>query len=58
VQPAQTNNGTILVFFFPRAAQPITLDDKDVTFHQKLGPMELKAKFALKDMVYQGKLEL
>ena len=58
VQPVQTSSGTILVFLFPRSGQPIALEDKEVTFHQKMGPMEVKAKFALKDMVYGDKLEL
>jgi hypothetical protein len=36
----------------------ITLDDKTVTFVTKLGPIDVKVKFTLKDMVYQGKLAL
>ena len=58
IQPVQTNQGMITVFMFPRTGQPIVLDDKEVTLHQKMGPMDWKAKFALKDMVYNGKLEL
>lgn len=49
--------GTTLRFYFPRS-EPITLDDKDVTFETKMGPMELKTKFALKEMVWSGKLAL
>ena len=37
---------------------PITLDDKEVELDLKLGSIEAKRKFNLKDMVYNGKLEL
>jgi hypothetical protein len=47
-----------LLFYFPRADNPITLSDKEVTFVAQLGPMQLKAKFALKDMQYHGQLAL
>lgn len=49
--------GTTLRFYFPRS-EPISLDDKDVTFETRMGPMELKTKFGLKDMVWDGKLAL
>ena len=42
---------------FPRT-QPVTLDDKEVELLLKLGPLEAKKKFTLKQMVYNGKLEL
>jgi hypothetical protein len=45
------------LFIFPRT-DPITLDDKEVELDLKLGTMEAKRKFNLKDMVYNGKLEL
>ena len=48
----------IPVFFFPRQGNPISLDDKEIVFHSKYGAIELKTKFTLKEMVYQGKLEL
>ena len=44
-------------FYFSRVF-PIVPDDKQVTFVTKVGPLELKCKFALKDMVYRGNLEL
>ena len=44
-------------FVFPRSA-PFTLDDKEVDFSTKLGELSLKYKFRLKDMVFNGKLEL
>lgn len=46
-----------LIFSFPRTA-PATLDDKEIEVNLKLGELELKRKFTLKDMVYNGKLEL
>ena len=42
---------------FPRT-DPIVLDDKNVEFEMKLGPMTVKRKFKLKDMIFDGKLEL
>jgi hypothetical protein len=32
--------------------------DKEVTFHSQMGPMEVKVKFALKDMTFDGRLAL
>ncbi len=59
VELLETNGGgRLLVFLFPREGQAITAVDKEVTFHTKMGAMELKAKFPLKDMTYEGKLEL
>ena len=46
-----------VVLRFPRS-QPITLDDKEIEVFLTLGPVEAKKKFTLKDMVYNGKLEL
>lgn len=45
------------IFAFPKT-NPITEDDKDVEFQCKIGTFELKQKFHLKDMVFNGKLEL
>jgi hypothetical protein len=45
------------VFHFEKS-EPITVQDKDVEFRITSDGMELKKKFALKDMEYQGKLEL
>ena len=44
-------------FFFSRL-DPIKAAHKEITFTTKLGPLEFKAKFNLKDMLYHGKLEL
>jgi hypothetical protein len=45
------------LFYFSRQ-DPIFPEDKQVTFTTKLGPIEVKAKFILKEMRFQGKLEL
>jgi len=50
-------DGTLL-FYFPNDADPISLDDKEVVFRTKLGPLELKARFVPKEMRYRGKLTL
>jgi len=52
------NNKTIdVTFSFPRTA-PLSLDDKEVEFSTRIGPMAVQSKFRLKDMVVNGKLEL
>jgi hypothetical protein len=45
------------MYYFARL-DPITPANKEVTFSTRLGPLEFKAKFVLKDMLYRGKLEL
>jgi len=50
-------DGSTILFTFPRTAA-ISLNDKEVEFVTRFGPMEIKHKFKLKDMVYQGRLEL
>ena len=53
-----SHDGTVVVLcFFPRT-DPITLDDKDVEFILTMGPLEVKKKFKLKDMVFGGDLTL
>jgi hypothetical protein len=46
-----------MLFAFPRSAA-FTVDDKEVEFSTKLGDIGVKYKFKLKDMVYNGKLEM
>jgi hypothetical protein len=50
-----TQSGTL--FYFERN-DLIQLNDRTVTFVTKLGPVGVKCKFSLHDMLYQGKLEL
>jgi hypothetical protein len=47
--------GTLFYFSRLLALKP---EDKEVTFTTKLGPLKVKCKFTLKDMLYRGKLEL
>ena len=49
--------GALLLVGFPRT-DPITLEDDEVEFDVKLGPLEIKKKFKLKDMLFEGKLSL
>jgi hypothetical protein len=46
-----------ILLAFPRTT-PFSLDDKEVEFSTKLGDVNLKYKFKLKDMVFNGKLEM
>lgn len=48
---------TDVIVVFPRS-DAITIDDKEVEVVVKLGPLEAKKKFTLKEMVFNGKLEL
>jgi hypothetical protein len=45
------------MYYFSRM-DPITAANKEITFTTKIGALEFKAKFPLKDMLYRGKLEL
>ena len=47
--------GTLFYFSRLLALKP---EDKEVTFTTRLGPLKVKCKFTLKDMLYRGKLEL
>jgi len=51
----QSPSSTLLYF---SRAETIFPEDKQITFTTKLGPIEVKAKFILKEMFYQGKLAL
>ncbi len=46
-----------VLFVFPRS-MPFTVDDQEVEFSTKLGTSKVKYKFKLKDMVFDGKLEM
>ena len=49
-----------LYVIFPKGngSPVIQLEDNEIEFVAKLGPIEIKRKFRLKDMVFDGKLEL
>ncbi len=56
VELNQGRNGQTIFHF--EKSEPITAKDKDAEFRITSNRMEIKKKFALKDMEYQGKLEL
>ena len=54
---AMNSNQTIL-FGFTKDALSLAAADKEVEFDLKLGNMSAKARFTLKDMMYQEELAL
>ena len=46
-----------LIMIFPKNAG-LTVDDKELEFNTKVGKMSIRKKFKLKEMVYNGKLEM
>lgn len=58
IAPARVENAGdgLILFFFTKEAIPLSLEDKEVAFTTHLGPLEVKAKFLLKEMKYRGKL--
>ncbi len=56
VEMNQGADGRILFYF--AKTDPITAKDKTVEFRISLGSMDLRRKFVVKDMEYQGKLEI
>lgn len=57
IKTAMGEKTMTLYFLFPRT-EAIALEDKEVEFSTKMGPLEVKRKFKLQDMVFAGKLEL
>lgn len=62
IKPSQievSNPGRTMdvLFVFPRS-MPFTVDDKEAEFTTKLGKSTVRYKFKLKDMVFNGKLEM
>ena len=60
IAPARVSisgNGTMF-FYFSCESSAISSEDKEVVFQLRTGPIELKTRFLLKDMIYQGKLAL
>ena len=52
----EANGVRYLVFYFPRDPHPIVADDREVIFVTSLGPLEIRAKFALKSMGFGSEL--
>lgn len=46
-----------VIFTFAKTT-PFSMDDKDIEFSTQFGAVAVRYKFRLKDMLYQGKLEL
>lgn len=51
------SGGTAALFLFPKTLA-IDMDDKEVEFSTRLGQTVVKTKFKVKDMVFNGKLDL
>ena len=47
-----------VVFTFDGGSQPIQMADREVAFRVQEGPMMILARFQMREMLYQGKLEL
>lgn len=56
VETRETPNGTALAFSFDGDAQPITADDREVQFVTRVGAMNLRVKFNLREMTFERKL--
>jgi hypothetical protein len=57
IQTGGNEKSAAVLFLFPKTSA-IDLDDKEVEFSTKVGQSVVKQKFKLKDMVFNGKLEL
>ena len=57
VKAERQGNAVTLILFFPRSSA-ITVADNEVEFAFKLATLNIKKKFKLKDMMFDGKLEL
>jgi hypothetical protein len=51
-------NSDVYFFHFTRTALPITAADQEVEFKMRMGQAEIKKRFDLKEMQYQGQLAL
>jgi hypothetical protein len=55
---ATSRGGSMVLFGFLKELLPLTEKDKEVVFALNTNQLALKAKFELKEMMYQGKLAL
>jgi hypothetical protein len=58
VEITREGDGPVFTCFFTPGSQAIRPTDKEVIFLTKMGPLEIKAKFLLKDMEFKGNLTL
>jgi hypothetical protein len=45
-----------ILFLFEAGSQPVDLDDKEINFVARMGPLEIRSKFIPKEMVFESKL--
>ena len=64
-QPSVVQKGSLsssgtptLLYGFPREVLALTAEDREVVFTTKLGAIEIKSKFNLKDMMYRNELAI
>jgi hypothetical protein len=58
IEIVEEAEGSSLRFSFPRDSKPILVEDKEVTFVTRMGPISVKAKFPLREMLYKSQLAL
>jgi len=58
VEMSKGEDTNTLTFYFEPGSAPIQAGDKEVTFNTKIGPLQVKAKFVPKEMIFDGKLAL
>lgn len=61
IKAGREENRVNLYLIFPREADGrpvITLEDREVEVFLKTGPVDIRRKFRLKDMIFDGKLEI
>ena len=58
VEMSKGEDTNTLMFYFEPGSAPIQVGDKEVTFNTKIGPLQVKAKFVPKEMMFDGKLAL
>ncbi len=51
-------SGEEILFSFDRAELPITAASKEITFSVRMGPLDVKAKFSPKEMLFQEQLAI
>ena len=56
VESRESGGSVVLVFTFDGASRPISVDDREVLFVTRLGSIDLRVKFNLRDMMFERKL--
>jgi len=58
VEMSRGEDSNRVIYYFDPGSTPISPQDKEVTFNTKMGPVQVRAKFTLKEMTFEGKLAL